>query len=121
VTKKESEVVKMENEKKACHPKYELPSDPHAKYRYEAAVKHAKLAHEAGKSSEEVHAMFHKIMNRDINDLDSLPTDEAHKLYRSAVIHAKKAMEAGKSSEEVHEIFQKVLKSDGQGHCHGKC
>ncbi|MDU2066889.1 MAG: hypothetical protein E6713_18905, partial [Sporomusaceae bacterium] len=52
--------------------------------------------------------IFHKIMNLDPLDIDSIPQDEAHKNYRMAAIHAKKAMEAGKSSEEVHEIFNKI-------------
>ena len=99
------------------HPKYELPADPHAKYRYEMAMKHVEAAKAAGKSSEEIHEMFHKIMNYDINNL---PNDEAHAKYRSAVVHAKKAMEAGKSSEEVHDVFKKVLASDGTGHCQHK-
>ncbi len=101
-----------------AHPKYELPKTPHAEYRYKAAMKHVEAAKAAGKSSEEIHEMFHKIMNYDI---DNLPADEAHQGYRMAVEHAKKALKDGKSSEEAHEIFRQVLaeNSGGHGHKHG--
>ena len=99
------------------HPKYELLDDPHATYRYKSAMKHVEYAKAAGKLSEEIHAMFKKIMSYDLHDIDSLPQDEGHKQFRSAVIHAHKAMEAGKSSEEVHQIFQQVLASDGTKSC----
>ena len=33
------------------HPKYELPNTPHAKHRYESAMKHVEAAKAAGKSS----------------------------------------------------------------------
>jgi fatty acid-binding protein DegV len=98
-----------------AHPKYELPKTPHAEYRYKMAMKHVEAAKAAGKSSEEIHDMFNKIMNYDI---DNLPNDEAHKKYRMAVEHAKKALENGKSSEEAHKIFQQVLDSKGEGHGH---
>ncbi|HWR38749.1 MAG TPA: hypothetical protein VN611_04550 [Patescibacteria group bacterium] len=98
-----------------AHPKYELPKTPHAEYRYKMAMKHVEAAKTAGKSSEEIHEMFNRIMNYDINN----PTkDEAHKKYHMAVSHAKKALENGKTSEEAHKIFQQVLDSDGNGHCH---
>ena len=42
------------------HPKYELPNTPHAKHRYESAMKHVEAAKAAGKSSEEIHAIFKK-------------------------------------------------------------
>ncbi len=42
------------------HPKYELPNTPHAKYR--SAVIHAQKAIAAGKSSEEAHELYRKIM-----------------------------------------------------------
>lgn len=100
------------------HPEYKLPDDPHAKVRYASAMRHVEAAKKAGKSVEEIHALFKKIMAFDpIRDFDSIPNDEAHKKYRSAVLHAKKAMEAGKSSAEVHEIFNKVLHSTGEGKC----
>ena len=90
------------------HPKYELPKTPHAEYRYKMAMKHVEAAKAAGKSSEEIHAMFHKIMNYDI---DNLPQDgdDAHKGYRTAVANAKQALADGKTSEEAHEIFRQVL------------
>lgn len=91
-----------------AHPKYELPKTPHAEYRYKMAMRHVEAAKAAGKSSEEIHAMFHKIMNYDI---DNLPQDgdDAHKGYRTAVAKAKQALADGKSSEEAHEIFRQVL------------
>lgn len=99
------------------HPKYELPDDPHAEYRYKMAMKHVEAAKATGKSSEEIHEIFNQIMN---NDIDNLPNDEAHSKYNMAVTHAKKAIENGKTSEEAHEIFQQVLESKGggHGHCH---
>lgn len=97
------------------HPKYELPNEPHAAYRYKMAMKHVEAAKAAGKSSEEIHEMFHKIMNYDINNLLD---DEVHKTYRQAVEHAKKALENGKSSEEAHRIFHQVLEHKSERHCH---
>ncbi|MDD4320090.1 MAG: hypothetical protein PHH31_00885 [Acidaminococcaceae bacterium] len=97
------------------HPKYELPKTPHAEYRYKMAMKHVEAAKAAGKSSKEIHEIFNKVMNY---DLDNLPTDDAHKKYASAVKHAKLALADGKSSKEVHEVFRKVLESKGEGHCH---
>ena len=41
-----------------AHPKFEIPADPHGKARYESAKKHAEAAKKAGKSSEEIHAVF---------------------------------------------------------------
>lgn len=107
----------MHTNKETGHPKYELLDNPHAKHRYASAMKHVEAAKAAGKTSEEIHEIFHKIMAFDPMNIESIPTDEAHKKYRSAVIHAKKAMESGKSSEEVHKIFQDVLASTGTGHC----
>ena len=95
------------------HPKYELPKTPHSEYRYKMAMKHVEAAKAAGKSSEEIHEMFKKIMNYDINNL---PNDESNKKYRMAVEHAKKALENGKTSEEAHKIFQQVLEAKGEGH-----
>ena len=50
-------------EGKQEHPKFEVPDDPHAKHRYESALKHAEYAKAAGKSSEEIHAVFKKVRN----------------------------------------------------------
>ena len=102
------------------HPKFEIPTDPHGKARYESAKRHAEAAKKAGKSVEEIHAVFKKVMAFDPMDIDSIPQDEAHARYRSAMIHAKKAKEAGKSAEELHAIFKKILHSDGSGHCSGR-
>ena len=89
------------------HPQYKLPEDPHAAYRYKSAMKHVELAKQAGKSSEEIHEMFKKIMNFDINDENYVPS-EGHENYFKAITAAKAAMAEGKSSEEVHKIFQEI-------------
>lgn len=107
----------MITEKK--HPEYEIPKDPHAKHRYKSAMKHVHAAKEAGKSSEEIHALFQKIMNFDPENIDHIPDDEAHKKYRSAVIHAQKALEKGKTSEAAHRIFQDIIAGNTAGKCHG--
>lgn len=99
------------------HPKFEVPTDLHGKARYESAKRHAEAAKKAGKSVDEIHAIFKKIMAFDSMDIDSIPRDEAHAKYRSAMIHAKKAMEAGKSGDEIHAVFKKVLHGDGSGKC----
>lgn len=98
------------------HPVYQVPDEPHAKHRYESAKKHAAAAKAAGKSTEEIHAIFKKVMEFDPSNIDSIPTDEAHSKYRSAVIHAKKAMENGKSSKEAHEIFHRIMNGESTGH-----
>lgn len=107
-------------EAKNGHPAYKLPDDPHAKHRYESAMKHVEAAKKAGKSSEEIHAVFRKVMEFDPRDIESIPKDEAHRKYRSAAIHAKKAIESGKSSQEAHEIFRKIMAGETSGHCHAK-
>ena len=53
------------------HPKYELPNTPHAKHRYESAMKHVEAAKAAGKSSEEIYAIFKKVMEFDIKDVEN--------------------------------------------------
>lgn len=99
------------------HPKFEVPSDPHGKHRYESAMKHVKAAQEAGKSSEEIHKIFKKVMEFNPMDIDSIPKDEAHAQYRSAMIHMKAALENGKTSAEAHEIAKKILNGETNGHC----
>ena len=99
------------------HPKYELPNDPHAKYRYESAMKHVEAAKAAGKSTEEIHAIFKKVMEFDPKNIDSIPNDEAHAKYRSAMIHMQKALANGKSVAEAHEIFEKIKSGNTSGHC----
>ena len=102
------------------HPKYELPNTPHAKHRYESAMKHVEAAKAAGKSSEEIHAIFKKVMEFDPKNIDSIPDDEAHAKYKSALLHAHKAKENGKSNEEVHAIFKKIMSGETTGHCSHK-
>lgn len=105
------------------HPKYEIPNTPHAKYRYESAMKHVEAAKAAGKTSEEIHAIFKKVMEFNPKDIESIPNDAAHAKYRSAMIHMRKALENGKSVEEAHEIFDTVRRSASTGHhkeCHCK-
>lgn len=106
----------MITEKK--HPEYELPNDPHAKHRHESAMKHVQFAKEAGKSSEEIHEIFHKVMNFDPRNTEKIPQDEAHKKYRYAVIHAQKAIENGKTPEEAHKIFHTITSGNTEGHGH---
>ena len=71
------------------HAKFQVPTDPHGKKRYESAMKHVEAAKKAGKSSEEIHALFKKIMEFNPMDIESIPKDEAHAKYRSAMIHMK--------------------------------
>ena len=98
-----------------AHPKVEIPQDPHGKARYASAKKHAELAMKAGKSSEEVHAIFKKVMAfNPKTDLDKLPKDEAHARYRSAIIHAVKAHEAGKSNEYIHDLYKRILAGEAK-------
>lgn len=107
------EVILMTN----CHPKFEIPTDPHGKRRYESAMKHVEAAKKAGKSTEEIHAIFKKVMEFNPMDIDSIPKDEAHAKYRSAMVHMKAALEKGKSSAEAHEIARKILNGETSGHC----
>lgn len=101
----------------ACtHPASNIPTDPHGKARYESAMKHVEAAKKAGKSSEEIHAIFKKIMDFDPMDIDSLPTDPAHAKYRSAMIHVKAMKEAGKSSDEIHRAYKNILEGTTTGH-----
>ncbi len=99
------------------HPKYEIPNTPHGKMLYESAMKHVEAAKKAGKSSEEIHAIFKRVMEHDCMNLDSIPTDEAHAKYRTAVVHFQKALENGKTKDEAHEIFKKIMDGNTSGHC----
>lgn len=99
------------------HPEFKIPTDPHGKKRYESAMKHVEAAKKAGKSSDEIHAIFKRIMDFDPRNVDAIPKDEVHAKYRSAVIHAKAAMENGKSSAEAHELFRKIMNGETTGHC----
>lgn len=101
------------------HANFEIPTDPHGKHRYESAMKHVEAAKKAGKSSEEIHAIFKKVMEHDPMDIDSIPKDEAHAKYRTAMIHMKAALENGKSSEEAHAMFKRIMNGESTG-CHKK-
>lgn len=48
----------------ACtnHPKVEIPTDPEGRARYDSAKKHAAWAKEHGKSNDEIHEIFRKVM-----------------------------------------------------------
>ena len=81
------------------HPQYKLPEDPHAAYRYKAAMKHVELAKQAGKSSEEIHEMFKKIMNFDINDENYVPS-EGHENYFKAITAAKQRWQKEKAQRK---------------------
>lgn len=102
------------------HPEFQIPTDAHGKRRYESAMKHVQAAKKAGKSSEEIHAIFKKVMEFDPKNIDSIPDDEAHAKYKSALLHAHKAKEKGKSNEEVHAIFKKIMSGETTGHCSHK-
>lgn len=101
------------------HANFEIPTDPHGKRRYESAMKHIEAAKKAGKSSEEIHAIFKKVMEHNPMDIDSIPKDEAHAKYRTAMIHMKAALEHGKSSEEAHAMFKRIMNGESTG-CHKK-
>lgn len=116
--KKLNEVKNMSVEKK--HPVYELPNEPHAKHRYASAMKHVTFAKEAGKSPEEIHKIFARVMNFNPDNAANIPQDEAHKKYRSAIIHMKKALENGKTAEEAHRIFKDIIAGNTEGKCHHK-
>lgn len=44
------------------HPKFEVPTDPAGKARYESALRHVEKAKADGKSTEEIHELFKKVM-----------------------------------------------------------
>ena len=98
------------------HTKFEVPTDPHGKMRYASAKKHAEAAQKAGKSSEEIHAIFKKVMAFDPMDIDKIPKDEAHAKYRSAMIHVKAAKERGASSDEIHAMYKRIMTGQAGKH-----
>lgn len=102
------------------HGEFQIPTDPHGKKRYESAMKHVEAAKKAGKSSEEIHALFKKVMEFNPMDIESIPKDEAHAKYRSAMIHMKAALENGKSSAEAHALAKKIMSGETTGHCKNK-
>ncbi len=109
--------VKEEILMTCTHGKFEVPTDPHGKKRYESAMKHVEAAKKAGKTSEEIHALFKRIMEHDPLDIASIPKDEAHAKYRTAMVHVKSALEKGSSSKEVHEIYRRIMSGETKGHC----
>lgn len=102
------------------HPKFEIPTDPHGKRRYESAMRHVEAAKKAGKSSEDIHAIFKKVMEFNPLDIESIPTDEAHATYCSAMIHMKVALDKGMSAEKAHAIAKKILSGETSAHCSHK-
>ncbi len=104
----------------STHPKFEIPTDPHGKHRYESAMKHVEAAKKAGKSVEEIHAIFKKVMEFDPKNIDAIPQDAAHAKYRTAMIHMQKALANGKSAKEAHSIFHRIMNGETSGHCHSK-
>lgn len=102
------------------HANFTIPDDPHGQRRYASAMKHVEAAKKAGKSNEELHALFKKIMEFDPLDIDSIPQDEAHAKYRSAMLHMKAALANGKSSAEAHAIAKKILSGETSGCSHKK-
>ncbi len=103
----------------AQHPASKIPADPHGRKRYESAKLHAEAAAAAGKSSQEVHAIFDRVMAFDPKtDVDKLSPEGPHAKYRSALIHAQKAMAAGKGSDYAHSIFAKIMAGETSGCAH---
>ena len=45
------------------HGKFQIPTDPHGKKRYESAMKHVEAAKKAGKSSEEIMPCLKRLWN----------------------------------------------------------
>lgn len=114
-------ILKKEVTSMPCkHGEFSIPTDPHGKKRYESAMKHVETAKKAGKSSEEIHALFKKIMEFNPMDIDAIPKDEAHAKYRSAMIHMKAALANGKSVQEAHAIAKRIRSGETTGHCKAK-
>lgn len=98
------------------HPQYQLPEDPHARHRYEKAMRHVEAAKNKGGSSAEIHELFQRIMQADPFDIERIPTDDAHAVYRSAMIHVKKAKERGASASELHAMYRRIMDGTAKGH-----
>ena len=93
-----------------AHPAAKIPEGPHGKLRYERAKKHAAAAKAKGKSSEEIHAIFKRVLAFDpIKDTDKIPDNEAHAKYKSAIIHMKSALARGASSDEAHDMYKRIM------------
>ena len=99
-----------------AHPEYKIPQDPHGKARYESAMRHVEAAKKAGKSTDELHASFKKIMAFDPMDIDKIPTDQAHAKYRSAMIHVKALKEKGASVDEIHATYKRIMSGTAGKH-----
>lgn len=99
------------------HSNFQVPTEPHAKKRYERAMKHVEAAKKAGKSSEEIHAIFKKVMEFNPKNYKTIPNDVAHKKYKTALLHYYKAVENGKTPSEAHIIFKKIMNNEASGHC----
>ena len=100
-----------------AHPAPKIPEGPHGKLRYERAKRHAAAAKAKGKSSEEIHAIFKRVLAFDpMRDTDKIPQDEAHAKYRSAIIHVKSAMARGASADEIHSMYRRILSGTAGKH-----
>ena len=115
-----------------CHGHYPIPEDEEGKKRYESALRHVAIAKENGKSVDELHAIFKKVMEgtgkcsgrkeeavSKCHGHYPIPEDEeGKKRYESALRHVAIAKENGKSVDELHAIFKKVM--EGTGKCSGR-
>lgn len=111
------------------HPQYPIPQDEEGRKRYESAKRHAAHAKEQGKSTDEIHEIFRKVMEgtgkcsgrAEISKCHGhypIPEDEeGKKRYESALRHVAIAKENGKSVDELHAIFRRVM--NGTGKCSG--
>ena len=109
------------------HPQYPIPQDEEGRKRYESAKRHAALAKEQGKSLDEIHEIFKKVMEgtgkcsgkkeeavSKCHGHYPIPEDEeGKKRYESALRHVAIAKENGKSVDELHAIFKKVMEGTG--------
>ena len=98
------------------HPEYKIPQDPHGKARYESAMKHVEAARKSGKSTDEIHEIFKKIMAFDPMDIDKIPMDPAHAKYRSAMIHVKALKEKGASEDDIHAAYKRIMSGTAGKH-----
>ena len=110
------------------HPQYPIPQDEEGRKRYESAKRHAALAKEQGKSLDEIHEIFKKVMNGTgkcsgrkeesvpkCHGYHLLPEDEeGNKRNECAFRHVANAKENGKSVAELQLIPTKALEGTGQ-------
>ena len=116
----------------SVHPAAPLPTDREERNRRESARRHADIAEAQGKSAEEIHEIFKKVMEgtgkcsgkkeeavSKCHGHYPIPEDEeGKKRYESALRHVAIAKENGKSVDELHAIFKKVM--EGTGKCSGR-